>query len=311
MISPITGTTNTVLEEKISTQSIIEGYKAVFNIDVSPYFKGFSMLEVYKCQDTGYRYYYPFSFAGDGTFYDYLQKIPWYYQDWKWEYQAVLDILTENNYKVLEIGCGKGAFIKQLQHKGHSCIGLELSADATILGQKEGLDIRNQTTEDFALTNTDSFDIVCSFQLLEHISNVNSLITSSLKTLKKGGKLIIAVPNNDILFFSYTKQYISNLNHLYQPIKLLNLPPHHMGLWTPKSISSLTTIYNLKLDTILKEPINEHRKSLIISILIEKLGLAGKFINKLAQHQKEWILQKLFPSYFINADTMIAIFTKL
>lgn len=309
MRSPITGSTHVLLEEKIPVNNIIEGYKSVFSIDVTQYFGDLKEVEIYKCLDTGYRYYYPFSLSGNGSFYDQLQKLQWYYQDWKWEYDAVFSLI-QTNKRILEIGCGKGAFLNKIKSKAEVCIGLELSTDAVSSGIEQGLDIRQQTVEDFARNNPESFDMVCSFQLLEHITDVDSLLKSSLKALKKGGKLIIAVPNNDILLFKYTKKEIGNLNHLYQPVKLLNLPPHHMGLWNSESLESLSTIYNLKLESLLKEPLNDYRKDLTTSLLIDQLGFLGKPINRLPKAWQKWILKRLFPQHFYYADTIIAVLIK-
>lgn len=149
--------------------------------------------------------------------------------------------------------------------------------------------------------------MVCSFQVLEHIADVKSFIESSLKALKKGGRLVVAVPNNDVLFFKYRNLRFQN-NH-YLKTLLLNLPPHHMGLWNPRSIVNLASIYNLKLEALFKEPLNHHRKELIKAILIEKF-VVGKLITRFPRRMQEWLFQQIFASEFSYADTMIAVFIK-
>lgn len=307
VISPITGNTNVSLEEKKSTKEIIEGYKQAFNIDTTDYFNGIPFIEVYKCLDTDYRFYYPFHIAGDGTFYDQLQKQTWYYSDWKWEYQVAYEAF-QNAGSLLEIGCGKGSFLKNMQSKGITCIGLELSEDAIKTGKKEGLDIRNELIEQHVEENEERYDYVCAFQLLEHVSAVHSLLQASLQVLKKGGLLLVAVPNNNALFFKYKGHKINHLDHLYQATRLLNLPPHHMGLWNKKSLENLSKVYPLRLDNIITEPMNEHRKLLNKSILINRMGIAGKVLNKIGSTV---LLENLFKEEFEYADTIMAIYTKL
>ena len=65
-----------------------------------------------------------------------------------------------------------------------------------------------------------------------------------LKCLKPGGRLIIGVPNND----SYIRR-----NKMYN--KVLNMPPHHVGLWTLDSLKSLEGILPVKLEETFYEPL--------------------------------------------------------
>jgi hypothetical protein len=53
--------------------------------------------------------------------------------------------------------------------------------------------------------------------------------------LKKVGKLVIGVPNNEPYFQGYDK-YCT-----------LNLPPHHMGLWNKQVFEKAAPLFNLKL----------------------------------------------------------------
>ena len=127
--SPVTGKANVVLEEVISVDEIIERYKHTFDIDVSKYFPSIEKIEIYKCLDSNYRFYYPFNLSGDGEFYKHFQQYDWYYVPWKWEHETVKNLLKPKDH-VLEIGCGFGSFIKKLETSGISCVGLELNEDA-------------------------------------------------------------------------------------------------------------------------------------------------------------------------------------
>jgi 2-polyprenyl-3-methyl-5-hydroxy-6-metoxy-1,4-benzoquinol methylase len=306
MISPITGTPNVILERTIPTKDIVEGYRSVYNIDVSSNFKDVEFIELYKCQASGLFFYSPSSISGSESFYEELQKIPWYYQQWKWEYQIVMDNFKGAN-SLLEIGCGDGAFLAEMSKSGTDCLGLELNNQAVLAGKKRNVNIINSTIEKYVNETANTFDVVCSFQVLEHVADVKSFLESSLKALRKGGRLVFAVPNNDILFFKY-RNFKFKHDH-YLKTLLLNLPPHHMGLWTPQSIVSLSSIYNLKFESLFKEPLNHHRKQLVESILIEKF-VVGKVIARFPRRMQEWLFQQIFASEFEYADTMIAVFVK-
>lgn len=57
----------------------------------------------------------------------------------------------------------------------------------------------------FVKENESQFDVVTFFQVLEHIADVHSFLTSALLTLKTGGKVILAVPNNEPYYLKYDR----------------------------------------------------------------------------------------------------------
>ncbi|MCH2023537.1 MAG: methyltransferase domain-containing protein [Saprospiraceae bacterium] len=232
--------------DKISCPGIIEAYQKQFDIDVSTFFDDLNQVEKYECVDTKYQFFYPYDIAGDGHFYEQLQKWEFYYQHWKWEHQVVLDSL-KGNEKILEIGCGAAGFLSTLSKKGFEITGLELNKKAVNDGQKKGLDVHFQSIQEHAKENPEKYDIVCSFQVVEHIADVHSFIEASLMSLKPGGLMIISVPNNDSFI---------NLES-----NTLNLPPHHMGLWTEESLRNLEKIFNIETAQVLFSPLNKEHNS--------------------------------------------------
>ena len=88
---PITGEA-AKLERRIPTQEIIDGYMSNYNIDVSHLFEGMEHIGVFRSEKSNLTFFGPQSVAGDGPFYEHLQKYPWYYMDWKWEHQAAKDM---------------------------------------------------------------------------------------------------------------------------------------------------------------------------------------------------------------------------
>lgn len=86
--------------------------------------------------------------------------------------------------------------------------------------------------------------MVCTFQVLEHVYGVETFLTACCAALAPGGLLVISVPNND-----------SNIR--YDKRNVLNMPPHHMGLWRAGSLASLVNHFPLVLEGIVKEPLSE------------------------------------------------------
>jgi SAM-dependent methyltransferase len=267
MKSPLNNTGNATLEKEIPVDEIVKSYNKNFNIDVTKYFSGIEKVAVYKCSDTGYRFYHPFTISGDSDFYIYFQKFEWYYMPWKWEHQVCADFIKPE-HNILEVGCGQGAFLKQINKtKGTNCVGLELNESCVL--DLPNLKIENTLIEEFSKKNAEKFDLVCTFQVLEHISAINSFIKGQVDCLKKGGQMVICVPNND-----------SDLMKSEQV--MLNLPPHHMGLWNEFSLKSLEKYFDIKLKSVHFEPLQKQHFDWYINVKLKKYF--GSFIqNKIMQ----------------------------
>jgi SAM-dependent methyltransferase len=244
IISPLTRGKNVQFERNISCAFLVKEYMRKFSIDVSKYLDGLKSVSVYRCNDTGLRFYSPSNIDGDSVFYEQLQAFPWYYMNWKWEHEEVQRIISKND-KVLEIGCAQGAFVEVLEKSGVKVSGLELNSTAVKIAQSKGLTIFEETIEQHALNNREAYDVVCSFQVMEHIADLKSVIESSLHALNKGGKLIISVPNNN--------SFIKN-----SPYDILNMPPHHMCLWDGSSLKNIQNYFNLSIEKIIYEPLQPY-----------------------------------------------------
>jgi 2-polyprenyl-3-methyl-5-hydroxy-6-metoxy-1,4-benzoquinol methylase len=257
-----------LLIEEIAAVNIIEAYQKNLNIDISRNFTGVNTISLYKCLKTGFRFYYPFKIAGDGKFYEQLQQFDWYYMDWKWEHEVALKYI-KMNMNVLEVGCAKGTFLEKLSTFNGNSVGLELNEKAALFGKKRGLNIINQTIQEHSAEFTEKYDLVCSFQVMEHIATIREVILASINVLKKGGKLIISVPNND--------------SFLGLGVNYLNLPPHHMGLWNEEVLTKTAEIFNLKLVSIHFEPLQNYHKKYFIDTMTayyQKKYASFAFITK-------------------------------
>jgi SAM-dependent methyltransferase len=268
--SPLTDSSNVVLEKQIKCSFLIEIYNQ-FGIDVQKYFEGLDTVNIYKCCDTGYQFYHPFTIEGDGAFYESLQKFTWYYMDWKWEHEVSSNLIHPND-KILEIGCARGGFLESMYKKGIDCTGLELNKSAAEFARHKGLNVFEQTVQDHAQQHPEEYDAVCSFQVMEHIATVKDFIQAQIDVLKPGGKMILSVPNNDAFMFKC------------DDIQTLNRPPHHVGLWNTTSLISLTKIFNLRLDGIEFEPLQDYHvkysQSLVMGKLVQQYQENGKKMIK-------------------------------
>lgn len=228
------------LIDTFDAEAIVESYKHL-NIEVSRFFKD-EKIYLYECLRTKYRFYHPYEIIGDSEFYKDLSENRTSYYSERWEHKEALKYI-DKDADVLEIGSGFGAFLKMLNSKTINASGIELNPTAVKRCKEEGLDVDEKFIEDVAAENSKRYDVVCCFQVLEHITTVYEFLNAAVIALETGGKFIIGVPNNNPYLFRYDK------------LHTLNLPPHHAGLWNKKSLTALTKIFPLKVEDVLFEPI--------------------------------------------------------
>lgn len=283
MNSPLTDSKNTKLEKKTSTEYIINQYRDSLNIDVSRLFKKYKSVYLYKCLDTNYRFFYPFDIIGDSKFYEDLQKFNWYYMSWKWEYEQTMPFL-KNGMKILEIGCGNGAFLKRISESFNlSAIGLEINDTVLKIGEKSKFTIKNESIQNHSADNSKKYDIVCCFQIIEHIPEVRSFIKASLECLKQGGYFIVSVPNNN----SFILKNFENV---------LNMPPHHLGLWDIRSLKSISKTFNLSIVKIKYEPLQKYHY-IYANMYIDKLPI-NTYLKKIFKRTIP-LVNKVIPGHSI------------
>jgi 2-polyprenyl-3-methyl-5-hydroxy-6-metoxy-1,4-benzoquinol methylase len=283
IISPVTKKSNVKLISKISSEIIIKKYLEAFKIDVSYLFKGIEEVFLLLCKDSGYKFFYPCNISGDGKFYEQLQEFDWYYMPWKWEHEQAFKLIKPKD-QLLEVGCGSAGFLKEVNNriKNISLTGLELNKSAIESGRKYGINILSELIQEHAQSYYEKYDIVCSFQVLEHISDIHSFMEAQIKALKKGGKLIVSVPNND--------------GFLSDSENTLNMPPHHMGLWGESSLRKMGEYFGLKHLSTHFEPLQEYHRSYYQFVRNVKLTKLNKLVGLLSRFN--FIDNMVFPKKY-------------
>ncbi len=296
--SPITGNSSTLVHT-IPVQRIIDDYKDLYNISIERHFDGMNNVEVYKCPDTGYRFFYPYSVIGDEQLYDDLQQYDWYYPEWKWEYNEAPKYIDKGS-KVLEVGCGEGNFLKYIT-KELDCdvTGIELNAQAVEKGRAAGLNMHQELVQDHAINHAGVYDVVCFFQVLEHIADIKAFLDACVKCVRPGGRVLIAVPNNDPYFHKVIKDYA------------LNIPPHHMGWWNTESLTKIAPYFGLEADKVYYDNISTANIPTLTNIYISE-----KAYKKPLKRQLMRLMKPVYWAWFlltkntIPDNHILAVYTK-
>lgn len=229
------GSTNQTVIDTIPTDLVAENYAKAFGIDVTAYFQPGGSHSLIECGECGLRYYDPLS-PGDAAFYEALQRLPWYYQDIKPEYHfAQTQIGTHD--RVLEIGCGKGVF-RGFLPDSVDYTGLEFNQAAIDKATAKGLRVTAEPIEQHAAAHPGIYDVVCHFQVLEHVTEPLEFLRACAQAVKPGGKLIVAVPAEDSFLALHRLDW-------------LNMPPHHVSRWKDATLRhALANELGFKVETV-------------------------------------------------------------
>jgi 2-polyprenyl-3-methyl-5-hydroxy-6-metoxy-1,4-benzoquinol methylase len=227
----------------------------MLKIDISTEFGAVEQISLFHCLDSDLRFFYP-PITGSARFYSELQKYEWYYLDMKEEYRLAVQLIKEED-RVLEVGCGKGAFAKLLSVREYR--GLELNPDAIAMARNDGFSVLGELVQLHAMNYKGQYDVVCAFQVLEHIQHLREFIDSCIQCLKPGGLLIFSVPCAD--------SFASIIPNFY-----LDMPPHHVSRWSDHSLTGLANIFDLELVTVHHEQLQLlHRDSYNQAVAYSKL----------------------------------------
>ena len=95
---------------------------------------------------------------------------------------------------VLDVGCGNGRLLADLERLGWQGQGIDMSEQAVAIAKKHGLNVQVGTLPNKSLPSG-VFDAVILHHVLEHLPEPKVILGELYRLLKPGGQLIITVPN--------------------------------------------------------------------------------------------------------------------
>jgi SAM-dependent methyltransferase len=261
MNCPLCDGTKTEPQASLDVKRILSHWMRDFKIDVSSEFGKVSVIELHKCGDCTIQFFKPDSLAGSPQMYMALEKQEQYYLPRKWEHEmALLDIDGSRNG--VEIGCGFGSFVERVnKEKGIPFDGCEQNPSAIQVARSNGVNLLLEDSDNLAKRLPRGYDVVCCFQVLEHVSRPRDLLNSFCDLLRPGGKLLLGLPNAD-----------SFLKHQFN---LLDLPPHHMTRWTSEVLSRLQAWFPLKLIRVAYEPLPDYQVDFYVNAYLDFISKWG------------------------------------
>jgi SAM-dependent methyltransferase len=129
--------------------------------------------------------------------------------------------------KFLDVGCGTGLVLEQFRTYNVKAVGVEVSKTSIKKCKEKKLNCSYYDGERIPFKDG-FFDVVGSFNVLEHTQNPNYFLDEQNRVLKNNGYLIISCPNFLSITNSYhwhTSGFLNKFKNLLQILKKL-LPIH-------------------------------------------------------------------------------------
>ena len=125
-----------------------------------------------------------------------------------------------NDKTVLDFGCGSGYGAEIISPYCKSYKGVDISKESIEYAKcnykktnVEFIPIKDIKNEKLPF-NDETFDVILSFQVIEHIKQPYKYIAESNRVLKKGGILLIITPNRETRLFPFQKPW--NIYHIIE-----------------------------------------------------------------------------------------------
>lgn len=148
--------------------------------------------------------------------------------------------------RVLIAGCGVGMYVTALLPYAHMVCGFDIEPAHLDVAVSDAPDayIQLAACEHVPFTEN-SFDLVLSHEVLEHVADDKTSVSEIVRVLKPGGRAIIFAPNRWAPFETHGhywrgKYYFGNTPLInYLPDFLRNRLAPHVRAYTPKGLRSL------------------------------------------------------------------------
>lgn len=155
-------------------------------------------------------------------------------------YNQILDGFesARKTNKLIDVGCGIGYFLEVAKERGWEVYGTEFTDKAIEICESKGITMHKGVLnpENYA---PGDFDVVTSFEVIEHINTPNQEISNFNKLLRKGGILYITTPNFNSLLRYYLKGKYNVIGW-----------PEHLSYYTPSTLERLMEKHDFTKDYI-------------------------------------------------------------
>ena len=197
---------------------------------------------------------------------------------------------------ILENGCGVGMYVEHLAPFGGKVFGLEYDFERTVEAAENSPRILNSAGENLPFPDN-SFDLILSHEVIEHVQNDKQAIHEMIRTLRPGGRLTLFCPNRGYPFethgiYWHGKYRFGNIPLVnYLPRKWRDQLAPHVEIYTRKDLEKL----------FVGLPVKFVERTIVFGAydnIIARLGGFGKILRVLMQALEKTPLRVFGLSHF-------------
>jgi len=127
--------------------------------------------------------------------------------------------------RLLENGCGVGMYVDHLAPYTGMIIGMEIEYERAREAAKRSDNILSAAGESLPFP-TDSFDLILSHEVLEHVEDDQIAVKEMVRVLKPGGRIILFAPNRGYPFETHGIYWRGH--YIFGNIPLVNYLPRRV-----------------------------------------------------------------------------------
>ncbi len=180
------------------------------------------------------------------------------------------------DHRLLDVGCGNGAFLHGAARAGWKGVGVEPSGRSAELAHAAyGVRVHYEALERTPLEPR-SFEAVTFWHVLEHVADLRGTLRTATALLRQGGKLVVSVPN----FAGWECR-------LYRGHWALFDIPRHVNFFTPSNVRTLLRELNLAIEAEWYFS-REFNAPIAVQSLLNLICSEPMFLYKLAKREYSW-----------------------
>ncbi|GJE55622.1 MULTISPECIES: class I SAM-dependent methyltransferase [Methylobacterium] len=234
---PITGEPAIRLVQWVGAGFLADLWRITLRVDALPSFKGTTRFGLWESA-TGLYFFDPM-LEGDAGFYRSLyERLSSRYYPREGHPRSEFTLAARHirpNERVLDVGCGFGAFRHAVHHARYTGL------DPHFSGEPGSEWARIETLTDHLAAHAGAYDACTAFQVLEHVENPVAMLGTMMRAVRPGGRVIIGVPHVPAA-------------HTRIPNYLINAVPHHLTWWTADALTAIAARVGLVNATVETAP---------------------------------------------------------
>jgi len=140
-------------------------------------------------------------------------------------FSLIRQYATLDGARILDVGCGLGLYVRRFRDYSDQVYGVDIDPDKVRQASQALPNITEGSAEELPYPG-DSFDVVLSHEVLEHVPDDRKAVQEAYRTLKPGGKLIVFAPNRYYPFETHGIYWRGRYH--YGNIPLVNYLPNSL-----------------------------------------------------------------------------------